>query len=76
MKLMPPCWRPRVEDGDLDVLPLFEEPFWVAYLRNHPFYEKEKIVLRDLHNANLLLLAEGHCLAEQAAAGRNARPCR
>ena len=55
-----------VLDDDLEVLPLFKEPFWVAYPRNHPFYEKEKIVLRDLHNANLLLLAEGHCLAEQA----------
>jgi LysR family hydrogen peroxide-inducible transcriptional activator len=55
-----------VEDDDLEVLPLFEEPFWVAYPSNHPFYEKEKIVLRDLRNANLLLLAEGHCLAEQA----------
>ena len=55
-----------VEDGDLEVLPLFKEPFWVAYPRNHRFYEKEKIVLRDLHNDNLLLLAEGHCLADQA----------
>lgn len=55
-----------VEDADLEALPLFDEPFWIAYSRNHPFYEKEKIVLRDLGSANLLLLAEGHCLAEQA----------
>lgn len=55
-----------VDDADLEALPLFEEPFWVAYSRKHEFYDKEMIVLRDLHNANLLLLAEGHCLAEQA----------
>jgi len=55
-----------VADADLEALPLFDEPFWVAYPRTHDFYGKEKIVLRDLHNANLLLLAEGHCLAEQA----------
>ena len=54
------------EDADLETLPLFDEPFWVAYSRKHEFYNKDKIVLRDLHNANLLLLAEGHCLAEQA----------
>jgi LysR family hydrogen peroxide-inducible transcriptional activator len=55
-----------VDDADLEALPLFNEPFWVAYSRKHEFYDKEMIVLRDLHNANLLLLAEGHCLAEQA----------
>jgi len=55
-----------VEDADIETLTLFDEPFWVAYSRNHEFYEKDRIVLRDLHNANLLLLAEGHCLAEQA----------
>ncbi len=46
--------------------PLFDEPFWVAYPRRHRFYEREKITPRDLENENLLLLAEGHCLAEQA----------
>ncbi len=55
-----------VEDADLEAMPLFDEPFWVAYSRKHDFYEKEKIVLRDLRNANLLLLSEGHCLADQA----------
>ncbi|MGB5261298.1 MAG: LysR substrate-binding domain-containing protein [Gammaproteobacteria bacterium] len=55
-----------MEDADLEALPLFDEPFWVAYPHDHDFYSKDKIVLRDLHNANILLLAEGHCLAEQA----------
>ncbi len=55
-----------VEEPDLDALPLFDEPFWVAYPREHAFYEKEKITRRDLDKENLLLLAEGHCLAKQA----------
>ena len=37
-------------------MPLFDEPFC----------EKDGIRLRDLANENLLLLAEGHCLADQA----------
>jgi LysR family hydrogen peroxide-inducible transcriptional activator len=55
-----------VEEPGLVSLPLFEEPFWVAYPRNHPFYTREKITLRDLDRERLLLLAEGHCLAKQA----------
>lgn len=55
-----------VEEPELESLPLFDEPFWVAYPRKHPFYTKDKITLRDLDKENLLLLAEGHCLAKQA----------
>jgi len=55
-----------VEEQDLEALPLFDEPFWLAYPRQHPFYAKEKITRRDLDSVNLLLLAEGHCLAQQA----------
>ena len=55
-----------VEEQEFETLPLFDEPFWVAYARDHAFYEKDQIRLRDLTNENLLLLAEGHCLADQA----------
>lgn len=55
-----------VEEADLESLPLFDEPFWIAYPRKHPFYTKESITRRDLDRENLLLLAEGHCLAKQA----------
>ena len=55
-----------VDDPNLETLPLYDEPFWVAYPRQHPFYNKDKITLNDLKNENLLLLAEGHCLADQA----------
>ena len=55
-----------VEEPELESMPLFDEPFWVAFPRKHPFYTREKITLRDLDRENLLLLAEGHCLAKQA----------
>lgn len=55
-----------VEDQDLQSMPLFDEPFWVAFPRKHRFYTREKITQRDLDEENLLLLAEGHCLAKQA----------
>ena len=55
-----------VEEQEFETLPLFDEPFWVAYSCDHAFYEKDRIRLRDLTKENLLLLAEGHCLADQA----------
>jgi LysR family hydrogen peroxide-inducible transcriptional activator len=55
-----------VEETELETLPLFDEPFWVAFPRKHAFYTREKITRRDLDKENLLLLAEGHCLAKQA----------
>jgi len=54
-----------VDDSDLDTIPLFDEPFWLAHPRNHPLYEKEEITAQDLENVDLLLLAEGHCLTHQ-----------
>lgn len=54
-----------VED-DLASMPLFDEPFWLAYPRKHPFYHQERITRKDLDSVDLLLLAEGHCLARQA----------
>jgi LysR family hydrogen peroxide-inducible transcriptional activator len=55
-----------VEDPRLDEIPLFDEPFWVAFPRKHDFYTREKIRLHDLQQEQLLLLSEGHCLAQQA----------
>jgi len=55
-----------VEEPDLESLALFDEPFWIAYPRKHPFYTRDRITLRDLRDEQLLLLSEGHCLADQA----------
>lgn len=55
-----------VKDPELAVRVLFDEPFWLAIPRKHPLYTKDSIVRRDLDQLDLLLLSEGHCLAEQA----------
>jgi len=55
-----------VDDPDFESIPLFDEPFWLVHPRSHPLAERKKIIQADLDSADLLLLAEGHCLAEQA----------
>ena len=54
-----------VDETEFDVIPLFDEPFWIAHPRDHAFYLKEKITRADLKRTRLLLLSEGHCLADQ-----------
>jgi LysR family hydrogen peroxide-inducible transcriptional activator len=44
---------------------LFEEPFWVALPRRHPLVHKDPITRHDLDSLDMLLLSEGHCLAQQ-----------
>lgn len=56
----------EVDEKEFTVIPLFREPFWLAYPCNHRFAKVTKISQNDLDNAELLLLAEGHCLAKQA----------
>lgn len=53
------------EETDLLSIALFKEPFWLAFQQNHEFYNQEEITRQDLDNTQLLLLAEGHCLADQ-----------
>ncbi len=55
-----------VDDADFEVLPLFDEPFWVAFANDHPLYLKDKITRKDLQNSEMLLLSEGNCLSSQA----------
>jgi LysR family hydrogen peroxide-inducible transcriptional activator len=54
-----------VEDPDLEQVPLFDEPFWLAHPRKHPLYEQDDISRQDLEEIELLLLSEGHCLTHQ-----------
>ncbi len=54
-----------VKEPELEVMPLFEEPFWLAHPRDHELYNKDEINRRDLNRLDLLLLADGHCLTDQ-----------
>jgi LysR family transcriptional regulator, hydrogen peroxide-inducible genes activator len=50
---------------ELAALPLFDEPFWVAYPEGHPLGALAEITEADLAAADLLLLTDGHCLRDQ-----------
>ncbi|MCE4222721.1 LysR family transcriptional regulator [Methylobacterium sp. C25] len=53
-----------VEDGRLETLPLFDEPFWFAEPRgNEPL--AEVLTKDDLRGRRLLVLTEGHCMRDQ-----------
>lgn len=54
--------------GDLVRAPLAEDPFLLAAPRNHPLARKRTVTIRDLDQAPLLLLEDGHCLRGQALA--------
>ncbi|MEN8168516.1 MAG: LysR substrate-binding domain-containing protein [Pseudomonadota bacterium] len=56
----------EVDEPDLVSRPLFDEPFWLAHPRSHPLYYKDEITRNDLQDVDVLLLADGHCLADQA----------
>jgi LysR family hydrogen peroxide-inducible transcriptional activator len=55
-----------VHDDQLQVEPLFDEPFVLAVPQQHALAQRQSLKLRDLDNQHLLLLEEGHCLRDQA----------
>lgn len=54
-----------VDDPALQSRALFDEPFWLAHPRDSELYTRDEISQRDLDELQLLLLADGHCLAQQ-----------
>jgi LysR family transcriptional regulator, hydrogen peroxide-inducible genes activator len=55
-----------VHDEQLQVEPLFDEPFVLAVPQQHALAQRASLKLRDLDHQHLLLLEEGHCLRDQA----------
>jgi LysR family hydrogen peroxide-inducible transcriptional activator len=53
---------------DLEIRPLFDEPFFFACPRGHPLARAKTVSDADLCKQRLLLLTDGHCLREQALA--------
>ena len=51
---------------DLTAIPLFDEPFLLAHAPDHKLAAIAAPVLADIERGTLLLLAEGHCLRDQA----------
>lgn len=55
-----------IDDPNLEVAPLFVEPFLAAVPAGHALAKSRSVNIDDLAEAGLLLLEEGHCLREQA----------
>lgn len=55
----------QVDNNEFCTIPIFKEPFWLAYPSDHSISKVKSIEICHLLDANLLLLAEGHCLAQQ-----------
>lgn len=57
-----------IDDSQLTVLPLFDDPFFLAVGRDHPLANRKSVRVADLAGHRLLLLDEGHCLRDQSLA--------
>ncbi|TMN25363.1 LysR substrate-binding domain-containing protein [Pseudoxanthomonas sp. X-1] len=55
-----------VDEDQLHVEFLFEEPFVLAVPEGHPLAARDSLTLDELSDQKLLLLEDGHCLREQA----------
>ena len=54
------------EDARLEAIPLYDEPFWVIFPKEHDLHAVKAIRVTDLPADELLLLSEGHCFRDQA----------
>jgi len=55
-----------INDANLEIVPLFKEPFLAAVPANHRLAKADSVKISELAKAGLLLLEEGHCLREHA----------
>jgi len=55
-----------IEEGNLESIPLFREPFMAAMPADHPLAARDEVSIDQLAAGGLLLLEEGHCLRDQA----------
>ena len=70
-----PHWSPLpVSDDRVETLPLFDEPFWFAEPEGRSAVNTSVMKEAELRGQPLLLLAEGHCLRDQALAICQAAP--
>jgi LysR family hydrogen peroxide-inducible transcriptional activator len=55
-------------DGEIETLPLFDDPFLLAVPADDPLQAKSRVTAREVSQRQLILLEEGHCLRDQALA--------
>jgi len=54
-----------IPDSGLSVQPLYDEPFYVAVPKNHPWSTLKSVSAEDLKEETMLLLGAGHCFRDQ-----------
>jgi len=54
-----------ISDAGLIVLPLYDEPFFVALPKSHPWAQRVHIGADELKEQTMLLLGAGHCFRDQ-----------
>jgi LysR family transcriptional regulator, hydrogen peroxide-inducible genes activator len=57
-----------VAEGELEAMPLFDDPFLLAVPAGDPHPESAPVNVDDIDHERLILLEEGHCLRDQALA--------
>jgi LysR family hydrogen peroxide-inducible transcriptional activator len=50
----------------VETLALFSDAFLVAVPKDHPFAKRDSVRIQDLEGEEVLVLEDGHCLADQA----------
>lgn len=55
-----------IDDDDLEIITLFQEPFLAYFPPKHALLKQKRIARKDLRKAPLWVLSEGHCLRDQA----------
>lgn len=56
-----------IKHKELSTTLLFEDPFYLATNKSHPLANEETVSIKDIKHSEMLLLQEGHCLAEQVS---------
>lgn len=59
---------PPIDDDQIHVEALFDEPFVFVAPSDHPLSKKKSLRVEDLKTEKLLLLEDGHCLRDHALA--------
>ena len=54
-----------IPDAGLSVRPLYDEPFYVALPKTHPWASRKTISATELKEENMLLMGAGHCFRDQ-----------
>lgn len=52
-------------EAGVEVIPLYDEPFFVIVPRGHPFEDLDAVSAKELEKERLLLLTEGNCMRDQ-----------